>query len=148
MKNSKIINGLNDLLAKNYDAEKGFKKVADKTESAALATLFRTKASQRFDFGHDIKDMIKSLGGEIKKGTSTLGDMHRAWINFKTLFSINKEESILEEIENGEEAAIKEYKEFLENTDLPDLIRMKITSQKNAIERSLKRVAVLEEVYD
>jgi uncharacterized protein (TIGR02284 family) len=148
MNNSKIVEGLNELLAKNYDAEKGFKEVANKTDSAALATLFRVKASQRYDFGHDIKNMISSLGGEVSKGTSTLGDMHRAWINFKTIFSLNKEESILNEIETGEEAAIREYNKFLENRDLPEFVRIKITSQRNAIKRTLKRVEVLEEVYE
>jgi hypothetical protein len=61
---------------------------------------------------------------------------------------LNKEESILNEIETGEEAAIREYNKFLETRDLPEFVRIKITSQRNAIKRTLKRVEVLEEVYE
>ncbi|WP_235297366.1 ferritin-like domain-containing protein [Portibacter marinus] len=148
MNESKIIDGLNDLLAKNYDAEKGFMKAADETENRVLAALYREKASQRYTFGHQIKDILREMGGEIDKGTSTLGDMHRAWMNFKKFFSFDKEEAILEEIENGEEAAVKEYNEFLEISDLPHSIRRIITAQRNAIQKTLDKVEQLEETYD
>ena len=148
MNESKIIKGLNDLLAKNYDAEKGFKEAADKTNNAVLAALYRGKASQRYTNGHHIKDILREMEGDIDKGSSTLGDIHRAWINFKTFLSFDKEEAILEEIENGEEAALKEYNEFLENKELPQSIRRIITAQRNGIRKTLNKIDELEEAYD
>ncbi|GLR16941.1 ferritin-like domain-containing protein [Portibacter lacus] len=147
MNESKIIDGLNDLLAKNYDAEKGFKKAAEETNNQVLAALYRGKASQRYNFGHQIKDILREMEGEIDKGTSTMGDLHRAWINFKTFFAVDKEEAILEEIENGEEASLKDYNEFLENSELPDSIRRIITAQRNSVLHTLRRVDELEEMY-
>lgn len=148
MNESKIINGLNDLLAKNYDAEKGYLSAAEETKMPVHAALFRGKASQRYDYGHQIKDILREMEGDIDKGTSVMGDLHRAWFNFRHFLSFDKEESLLEEIERGEEASLEEYNEFLKNKELPHSIRRIITAQKNGIARSLNKMEELEEAID
>jgi len=148
MNESKIVEGLNDLLAKNYDSEKGFLSAADATDNLVHAALFRGKASQRYDYGHQIKDVIKEMGGDVDKGTSLAGDLHRAWFNFKHLVSFDKEEALLEEIERGEEACVDEYKDFLKNPELPHSIRRIVTAQKNGVCRSLNKMSELEDAID
>ncbi len=64
---------LNDLLEKTYDAEKGFKKAAENTEHKALKSYFQSKSKQRYDFGHELKTEIKSMGQEVDKGDSLTG---------------------------------------------------------------------------
>jgi len=148
MDNQKIIEGLNDLLTKNYDSERGYKNASSKTDNPALAAFFRSSASSRYSFGHQIKDHISSLGGKPDKGTSVAGDLHNAWINFKTALSFDKEESMLEAIETGEEACLKDYKEFLDMDGVPANIRNTIERQKNQISYALNKVDRLEDLIE
>ena len=40
MENDKVVSVLNDLLTKNYDAEKGYKEAAEKIEHTSLRAYF------------------------------------------------------------------------------------------------------------
>ena len=98
---------LNDLLEKTYDAEKGFKKAAENVEHASLKSYFKRKAEERYNFGHELKSEIKAFNQDVDKGGSLTGTMHRAWMDVKSLFSADDEESMLEEAIKGEKAAIE-----------------------------------------
>lgn len=145
MNREKIISGLNDLLAKNYDAERGYNNAAQKSDNPVLKSFYRSKASNRYSYGHQIKDILTYMDADIDKGTSFTGDLHNAWINFRNIFSINTEEAILDEVERGEEASLHEYDEFLKNRDLPERVRQVITYQRNNIARALNKVDMFEE---
>lgn len=49
----KIISKLNELLEKNYDAEKGYKKAAEDIKNAQLQDFLQSHSQQRYDFGHE-----------------------------------------------------------------------------------------------
>lgn len=145
MNKEKVISGLNDLLAKNYDAERGYNNAAQKSENPVLKSFYRSKASNRYSYGHQIKDILSSMNAEIDEGTSLKGDLHNAWINFRNIFSFDTEEAILDEVERGEEASLNEYDQFLKNNDLSVEVRQVITYQRNNIARALNKVDMLED---
>jgi len=148
MENTKVVEGLNDLLAKNYDSERGYKNAASETENATLSAFFKQKASQRYSFGHQIKKHIKELGGTPDKGTSVLGDMHNTWMNFKTALSFDKEDTLLDAIENGEEACVEDYNEFLRMTNVPTNVKSTIQQQAMQIRNALRKVEEFEDQFD
>ena len=137
---------LNELLEKTYDAEKGFKKAAENTENVSLKSYFENKAKQRYDFGHELKNEIKSFGQEIDKGDSVAGKAHRAWMDVKALFSSDDAEAMLEEAIRGEKAAIEEYDDVLEDTSLPSTTATILRSQKDAIQNGLSNIKMLEDI--
>ena len=100
---------LNGLLERTYDAEKGFKNAAENISNPALKNYFNSKAKERYNFGHELKDEIKSFNQEIDKGGSLTGTAHRAWMDIKALLSLDNEESMLEESIRGEKTAIADY---------------------------------------
>lgn len=129
----KMTNKLNDLLEKNYDAEKGYKKAAEKVENAKLKQFFNEEAQKRYDFGHELKTEIKNYGETPDKGGSITGTMHRAWIDIETAFSSNSEETILGEVQKGEKAAIEEYNDVIKDSTLPPTTQKILTSQRDTI---------------
>lgn len=147
MNTQEIVNGLNDLLKRNYDAEAGYKQVMENTDSPRLNSYFKDQAQQRYSFGHEIKDLIHRMGGSPDKGTSMKGDIHRGWINFKSMISTNDEKAMLKECERGEQSSVETYDEFLDNHNPPHDIKNAIKQQRNKILGSLTRVEELEEVY-
>ena len=143
MKNEEIVEQLNDLLTKAYDAEEGFNKAAERAEGhPALARFFKNQSDMRRSFGHDIKQSIAQYGGEPDKGSSVAAKAHQVWISVKdALSSDTDEEAVLEECVRGEKAALEEYDEKLKCLELPVDVRDLIASQRNSIANSLASVA-------
>lgn len=141
-----IANELNELLEKNYDAEAGYKKAAEDVKNQDLKNYFNSRAKDRYDFGHQLKDEIKSFGHEPEKGTSLKGDAHRMWMDLKSAFSNDKEESILEEAIRGEKAAIEDYNKIIAKNDLPPSTENLIIRQRNSVKEALNEVQALEAV--
>ena len=139
MKNEEIVENLNDLLTKAYDAEEGFNKAAERAEShPSLARFFKNQSDMRRSFGHDIKQAITKYGGEPDKGSSVAAKAHQVWITVKdALSSDTDEEAVLEECVRGEKNALEEYDEKLKCSELPADVRALMTNQRNSIANSL-----------
>ncbi|WP_422897640.1 ferritin-like domain-containing protein [Polaribacter staleyi] len=137
---------LNVILEKTFDAEKGFNKAAENIENKALKNYFKAKSQERNIFGHELKEEIKSFNQEIDKGGSVAGAAHRAWMDIKTLFSLDDEESMLEEAIRGEKTAVKEYEDVINETQLPSSTKSLLVSQKNKIENGLYSIKTLEDI--
>ena len=135
---------LNELLEKNYDAEAGYKKAAEKAKNASLKSYLLSRAQDRYDFGHELKAELKSFGQEPDKGTSLAGDAHRLWMDLKTALSSDKDESILEETIRGEKAALEEYNEIIEDTNLPTSTATILATQRNSVKTALNEAKALE----
>ncbi|HBC05080.1 MAG TPA: PA2169 family four-helix-bundle protein [Aequorivita sp.] len=142
----KMSNKLNELLEKNYDAEKGYKKAAENVENTQLKNFFNEQAQKRYDFGHEIKSEIKNYGETPDKGGSTTGAMHRTWMDIETAFSSNNEETILEEVQKGEKAAIEEYNEVIKDTTLPPTTQQILTKQRDTIQNACQSAKNFEAV--
>ena len=142
----KLGNRLNDLLEKNYDAEKGYKKAAENAKHGALKTYFSRKSQERYDFGHQIKSELKNFGKEPDKGGSVTGAAHRTWMEVKSWFSADDDEAMLEEAIRGEKASVDEYNEVLKETALPGSTKQMLETQKNTIEHSLTNIKRMEDL--
>ena len=139
-------NKLNELLERTYDAEKGFKQAAEKVDNKTIKQFFMDRAKQRYDFGHELKAEIKAFGQSPEKGGSAKGTLHRSWIDFKSLFSNNNEEAMLEEVNRGEKEAIETYNDILHDKDfvLPPSTESLLMKQRNAIRETLETANIFE----
>ncbi|WP_299150906.1 PA2169 family four-helix-bundle protein [uncultured Dokdonia sp.] len=138
-------NKLNNLLTKSYDAEAGYKKAAEKVSNTGLKNFFNNRAQDRYNFGHEIKEEVRSFGQEVDKGTSFTADAHRAWMDIKAAFTTDNDEAVLEEAIRGEKASVETYNEVLAETTLPSSTRTILEQQRNSIQNALIEVKTLEE---
>lgn len=139
---------LNNLISRCYDAEHGFKEAAEYTDSTHLSAIFKDYEKQRYDFGHELKKHIRSLGGEIEKGTSMIADVHRTWMDLKQTASANDDKAILEEVNRGEGYALNSYNKALEDIDPRSAAFETVTKQRNQIRSSIDRMQQLIPVYE
>ena len=139
-----IVNRINGLLAKNKDMEKAYRKCAKSTSNPILRNLFNGKAEERHVFGNELKNEIFHLGGEVQQEGTLRGDIHRMWIDVKTLMSSNEDEVLLEECKHGEEAFIKEYKTFLGEVALPETTRKLLNKQLTSVMKTRISLDILE----
>ena len=142
----KITNKLNELLVKNYDAEKGYLNAIDNVEGKRLKMFFKRRASERSEFAKELRTEILRYGEDPKDSGSLKGTVHRNWMSLKSLFSSNNEEAILEEAIKGEEASLELYNELLEERSLPPSIDSLLIKHKNAIQAAINTEKVHEEM--
>ena len=142
----KISNQLNELLVKNYDAEKGYLNAIENVDSDKLKMFFKRRATERSEFAKELRTEILRYGELPEDSGSFKGILHRNWMTLKSLFSSNNEEAILEEAIRGEEASLEEYNEILKDRTLPPTIDSLLTKQKNAIQAAINTEKVHEEL--
>ncbi|MEO9571220.1 MAG: PA2169 family four-helix-bundle protein [Polaribacter sp.] len=142
----KISNKLNELLEKNYDAEKGYLNSAENVDSTTLKIFFKRRASERSQFAKDLRTEILSYGQIPEDNGSFKGTMHRNWMSLKSLFSSNNEEAILEEAIRGEKASFDEYEEILKEDSFAPSTRKMLEQQKQKIQAAINTLIVEEEL--
>ncbi|PQJ80593.1 ferritin-like domain-containing protein [Polaribacter porphyrae] len=142
----KISNKLNELLEKNYDAEKGYLNSAENVDSPRLKIFFKNRASERSQFAKDLRTEILSYGQIPEDDGSFKGTMHRNWMSLKSLFSSNDEEAILEEAIRGEKASFDEYCEILKEDNFTPSTRKMLENQKQQIQSAINSLMVKEEL--
>lgn len=143
-----IVDNLQELLEKNYDAQKGFKKAMENADSQNLKLFLQKQAAQRSRFANELTDELRQLNEEPKESGSFTGDMHRTWIDIKTAFTGNDDESVLEECIRGEKASAEEYEDKLKDGIFPPRIASVIQKQSKEIHQTLSRVKRLEDLAD
>ncbi|HET8804606.1 MAG TPA: PA2169 family four-helix-bundle protein [Aequorivita sp.] len=143
-----LVNNLQDLLEKNYDAEKGFTKAMKDVKNQNLKRFLQQQAVQRGRFVNELSQEIKNLNEQPKDSGSFTGDLHRTWIDIKSSVAGNTDEAVLEECIRGEKASWKEYEEKLQNKNFPSNISSVLQNQATEIHNTLNRVKTLEDLAD
>jgi uncharacterized protein (TIGR02284 family) len=126
------ISCLNDLIETCKDGEQGYRDSADNVQRADLRTLFSEYARQRAQFASELQRHVIRLGGDATTTGSATGAVHRGWVNLKSAITGRDDSAILQEVESGEDAAVKEYQDALAE-DLPTDLRSVIEEQYRQI---------------
>ncbi len=84
-----ISNKLNELLEKNYDAEKGYIDATKNVESNNLKMFFKRRATERSEFAKELRTEILQYGEIPTNSGSFKGALHRNWMNLKSTFASN-----------------------------------------------------------
>ena len=141
-----ISNKLNELLVKNYDAEKGYLNAIENVESDRLKMFFKRRASERSEFAKELRTEILRYGEIPENSGSFKGAVHRNWMSLKSTFNSNNEEAVLEEAIRGEEASLEVYNDLIKERHLPPTIDALLLKHKNAIQAAINTVKVQEEL--
>ena len=138
-KQKEAISTINSLIETLKDGEKGFKEAADAVKDPQLKSLFQEYSQQRHRFASELQIQAQTLG-EFKPETSssTAGAMHRAWINLKSAVTSGDDKSILSECERGEDSAVHEYEEAMQDGltgTAREIVARQFSEVKNAHDR-------------
>lgn len=143
---------LNTLLEKIRDSENSFKKASEKTIHLFLKQYFERKSKERYDFGNELNNefILSGLQNENSNTNQNAKDVggivSKTWIDLKTLFSFDNNQSILESAISGEKAALEDYDEILNQFSLPLRIRSLLLKQKETIKNDLKTIKKIEDL--
>lgn len=142
MTNEKTLSALNDLIEICKDGQHGFRTAAEDAKDADLARIFTEFSTQRTSFIAELQDRVRSLGGDPEKSGSVSGSLHRGWIDMKAAISSHEPHAVLAECERGEDAAVKAYREALDE-NLDPISRGIISRQYASIQAAHDRIKQL-----
>ncbi|WP_339411411.1 PA2169 family four-helix-bundle protein [Pseudomonas sp. EA_35y_Pfl2_R5] len=138
----KTISVLNDLIETSKDGEAGFRTCAEDVKNVELKSLFTSRARECATAAAELQTLVLGFGGTPENDTSMAGDLHRRWVDLKSLVSGKDEESILNECERGEDVAKKRYAEALKN-ELPLNVRELVQRQYEGVLRNHDQIKAL-----
>ena len=134
----KSLDVINDLIKINNDRVAGFEKAGTDLEndSDGLIAVFNKLAGESQQYVTELTAIARQYSGEAAEGTSTSGDLHRAWIDIKATFTGHDVLAVLNECERGEDAAKAAYRDALdpENELTPELVQVLQMQQQGITE--------------
>lgn len=133
---------LNDLIETCKDGEQGFRTAAEKVKDSSLQSLFSTYASQRAQYAQELQALVSQMGGDPAASGHVAGTLHRGWINLKEALSRNEDKAIIDECEAGEDAAVKSYREAV-NQSLPPDVEVIVQRQFSGVEEAHRALSNL-----
>lgn len=147
MNNDKQINALQDLIIRLQDSEKGHTEIANATQYSGVRALLQKRTKERHEMHRALEAHVKLLGDQPEVKTSILGELHRAWIDFKVNNFVDSYEAISSEIKRGAETLMDDYDTAMSEVVFNAPILQTIRDQRNTIERELKMLPALEEKF-
>jgi uncharacterized protein (TIGR02284 family) len=142
MTNEKTFSVLKDLIETCKDGQHGYRTAAEDAKDAELSRIFTEFAAQRSSFAAELQDRMRSLGDDSTASSSVSGSLHRGWINLKAALTSNEPHAVLAECERGEDAAVKAYRDALDE-NLDPVTRGVISRQYASIQVAHDRVKQL-----
>lgn len=140
--NKQTVSVLNDLIETCKDGEAGFRTCAEDVRRPELKSLFHTRAQQCAEAAAELQQLVRQRGGNPETDTSVGGDLHRRWVDLKSLITGKDDESILNECERGEDVAKRSYQKALEK-GLPEDVRTIVQRQYEGVLRNHDEVRAL-----
>ena len=134
---------LNHLIEICKDGERGFRAGAEHVKEPSLKSLFTELAAQRGQFAAVLLPHAQRLGGNAESDGTSVGALHRGWMNLKGLVPGHHDHTIITEAERGEQAAQRAYEDAL-NGMIPPTVRDTIEQQCAAVQHAYRRIAALD----
>jgi len=145
------LNVINDLIKINNDRAAGFEKAGSDLENddANLTALFNKLSGESQRYVTELTAIAQRSGGDVAEGTSTSGDLHRAWIDIKAAFTGSDTLAILNECERGEDAAKAAYRDALDpENDLEFELTQILQTQQQGINEGHDLIKALRDQLD
>ena len=136
---------LNDLILINNDRVVGYQKAMEelKKEDADLKLLFQEKVNQSNKFKAELTDKVIETGYEVVTGTTNAGKIYRVWMDVKVFFGGSERKVVLDNCEDGEDAALAAYNDALTTEGLNPEVRSLISNHLAALKISHDRIKAL-----
>jgi len=113
---------LNSLIETTLDSADGYNQAAERASNASYQNLFREWSTERQRVVTELQGQVRSLGGNPEDDGSVLAAGHRAFLKLRDSVTKN-DESVIDEVERGEDFIKAKYETALEDQELSASVR-------------------------
>lgn len=140
-----MVEALQELLQKNYQAEKDFLYAMEHADEVVLKDFCKKGSLRHNHYATTIDKLLHELNEHPGNPQDHLGLGH-AWTNFKSSIGKHRDEVLLEECRDGEKKALKEYQKKLKDHRFATHIEEELQKQSQEIEKVLSDVKDMEDL--
>lgn len=129
---SEVISEVNHLFEVLNERIAGYRKAAENVNDVELKSLFEMYAGQSENFERELLPFSDEISAK-DIGTRTIGDAWRVWMDLKAAVTKGGKEAMLGACITGEDAAIRNYQDAIEEDlplDLKDILRKQLAEIK------------------
>ncbi len=127
------ITTLNTLIATLIDSVTGYEDAASNSEAGRFQQLFRERAGERQRVLEDLRAEVRRLGGNPEDDGSFRGKTHQRFLDLKAAVTGRDEQSIINEVERGEDYLKEKFETALNDGNLGG-------ASRSAVERAFQSV--------
>ena len=140
MTKDEIVDTLNDLIQITEDSHEGYRKSAEDADEQDLKSLFNDFSAQRGAMVRDLQKHVAEQGGAPEASGTILGGAHRFFIDLKSSVLGRDRTALLQEVERGENEAIRRYEQALDK-ELPTHLASVISQHLSRLRSDRDRIA-------
>lgn len=130
-----------------FDSVEGYRKAAEKADSAQLKQALNERAQKRAQTLQQMNAELQRQGDElVTKGTMT-GEAHQMWASITDMFE-NGNEAAAERVEEGEDYIAKKFKEALDGDQLEAQERVVVQQCYSEISEGERFGDMIDKQYD
>jgi uncharacterized protein (TIGR02284 family) len=127
------ITTLNTLIATLIDSVTGYEDAAANSEAGRFQQLFRERAGERQRVIEELRAEVRRLGGNPEDDGSFMGKTHQRFLDLKAAVTGRDEQSIINEVERGEDYLKDKFETALDSDALSG-------ESRGAVERAYQSV--------
>ena len=124
---------LNTLIATTIDSIKGYEDAATNSDSGRFQQLFRDRASERQKVVEQLRAEVQRLGGNPEDDGSFMGATHQRFLDLKAAVTGRDDQSIINEVERGEDYLKAKFETALNSEHLSGESRSVVESAFQSI---------------
>lgn len=141
------VDTLNDILKLHNDRIKGYEMAVENTDDIDLKALFNKYAEQSRTMESELSASIERAGGTVPDSSTFLGQIHKVWMELKSALSSNDRYSILNSVEQGEDAIVDAYKEAVKDDSVVFMsVRTTLIKQQDEITQAHNHIKALRDM--
>ena len=114
---------LNTLIGTLLDSVEGYRKAAEDVDNPAFGQMFNARSSERQEVAARLQSAVSQLGGEPEDDATTLGAIHRVFVDLKSVVTGRDDKAIVNEVERGEDYLKAKFETAMKNADLSVIAR-------------------------
>lgn len=113
---------LNSLIETTLDSADGYSQAAGRATGSRYKDMFQQWANERRQIVTDLQSEVRTLGGEPEDDGSMLAAGHRMFLKLRDSVT-RDDDSVVDEVERGEDFIKAKYEEALDDEELSDAAR-------------------------
>lgn len=109
---------LNTLIGTLLDSVEGYRKAAEDVDNPTYLALFTDRSNERQEVAARLQAAVAQLGGNPEDDATTMGAIHRVFVNLKSVVTGRDDEAIVNEVERGEDYLKAKFETAMKNAEL------------------------------
>lgn len=112
------IETVNDLIKTTIDSVDGYRSAAEDADSGQFQSIFFERANERQRVAEELRQHVRSLGGDPQDDGSILAGAHRAFMNLRDAVTGRDDQAIIAEVERGEDHIKEKFEAAMQDGNL------------------------------